>query len=117
MFYLDDGTLRGRGPGPSVERGEVGGICVDPTTEKSLLAAAPGLRVTSPNHAALLGSPLPDMDSISNTICEKIYLLQIMGDRLQYLHSHDAILLLRHSFALPKLLYVLHTSPCFLSPK
>ena len=57
------------------------------------------------------------MDSISNTLCEKVNLLQIMGDRLQYLHSHDTILLLRHSFALPKLFYVLHTSPYFLSPQ
>jgi len=50
--------------------------------QKSLLAAAPGLHVNSANHAALLGSPLGDMDSISNTICEKINLLQTMGDRL-----------------------------------
>ena len=92
-------------------------ICVDPTTGKSLLAATPGLHVASPNHAALMVSPLGDMDSIFNTICEKINLLQTMGDRLQYLHSRDAILLLRHSFALPKLLYVLHTSPYFLSPQ
>ena len=92
-------------------------ICVGTTTGKSLLAAAPGLHVTSPNDAALLDSPLGDMDSISNTICEKINLLQTMGYRLQYLHSHDAILLLCHSFALPMLLYVLRTSPCFPSPK
>ena len=39
-----------------------------------------------------------------------------MGDRLQQVRAHDAILLLRHSFAIPKLLYTLRTSPCFLSP-
>ena len=38
-----------------------------------------------------------------------------MGDRLQLLSAHDAILLLKHSFALPKLLYCLRTAPCFLS--
>ena len=32
------------------------------------------------------------------------------------LDSHDAILLLKHSLALPKLLYNLRTAPCFLSP-
>ena len=32
------------------------------------------------------------------------------------LSTHDAILLLRHSLVLPKLLYCLRTSPCFLSP-
>ena len=32
------------------------------------------------------------------------------------LDSHDAILRLKHSLALPKLLYNLRTAPCFLSP-
>ena len=40
-----------------------------------------------------------------------------MGDRLQYLHVHDAFLLLRHSIAITRLLYTLRTSPCFLSPE
>uniref|UniRef100_A0A1X7U8Q8 Uncharacterized protein n=1 Tax=Amphimedon queenslandica TaxID=400682 RepID=A0A1X7U8Q8_AMPQE len=39
-----------------------------------------------------------------------------MGDRLSQFAVHDAILLVRHSFALPRLLYLLHTSPAFLSP-
>ena len=28
---------------------------------------------------------------------------------------HDAVLLLHHSFSIPKLLYLLHTPPCFLA--
>ena len=36
--------------------------------------------------------------------------------RLQHLSAHDAVLLLKHSFALPKCIYNLRTSPCFLSP-
>ena len=39
-------------------------------------------------------------------------MLELMGDRLRYLHSHDAITLLRHSFAIPKMLHILRTSPC-----
>ena len=39
-----------------------------------------------------------------------------MGERLQHLSSHDALLLLRHSLAIPKLLYILRSSPSFLSP-
>ena len=31
------------------------------------------------------------------------------------MQSQDALLLLRHSFAIPKMLYVLRTAPCFLS--
>ena len=38
-----------------------------------------------------------------------------MGDRLSYLHAQDALLLLHHSFAIPKLLYTLRTAPRFLS--
>ena len=34
-----------------------------------------------------------------------------------FFHSHDAILLLCHSFSIPKLLlYILQTAPCFQSP-
>ena len=40
-----------------------------------------------------------------------------MGERLQYVSAHDALLLLRNSFAIPKLLYLLRSSPSFLSPK
>ena len=62
--------------------------------------------------ASLLGSPLGQVDSISN---EKKQFLKIMGDRFQRLSSHDALILLCNSFAIPKLQYILRTSPCFLS--
>ena len=32
-------------------------------------------------------------------------------------YAHDALCLLRHVFSLPKMLYTLRTSPCFLSPE
>ena len=32
------------------------------------------------------------------------------------MHAHDALLLLRNALAIPKVLYILHTAPCFLSP-
>ena len=65
--------------------------------------------------ACLLGSAIGDVGTISSIIDEKVHLLGIMGDRLKHLDSHDAILL-RHSFAIPKLLYTLRMSPCFFSP-
>ena len=91
-------------------------ICSDQSMRVSILASVPEVRVVDPSDACLLGSPIGDVGSISNTINEKVHLLEIMGDRLQYLAAHDTILLLRHSFAIPKLLYTLRTSPCFLSP-
>lgn len=44
--------------------------------------------------------------------------LEVMGDCLLYRFTHDAVLLLHHSFAIPKLLYIytLRSSPCSLSP-
>ena len=39
-----------------------------------------------------------------------------MGERLQHLSTQDALLLLRNSFAIPKLLYTIRSSPSFLSP-
>ena len=41
--------------------------------------------------------------------------LRTMRDRLSYLHAQDFLLLLRHSFAIPKLLYTMWTATCFLS--
>ena len=38
-----------------------------------------------------------------------------MGERLKLLAAHDALLLLRYSFSIPRVLYILHTAPCFLS--
>ena len=88
-------------------------ICGDAATRESFLLAGPGFHVISPADASLLGSPLCDIDSISNTIREKIHLLQTLGNRLPYLHSHDALLLC-HSLAIPNFIYLLCTS-CFLS--
>ncbi len=39
-----------------------------------------------------------------------------MGERLHHISAHDALILLRNSFAIPKLLYTLRTAPCFHSP-
>ena len=59
-----------------------------------------------PQEATLLGSPIGEVSAISSTLSEKTNALRTMGDRLTHLSSHDAILL-KHSFALPKLLHCL----------
>ena len=38
-----------------------------------------------------------------------------MGERLKLLAAHDALLLLRYSFSIPRVLYILCTAPSFLS--
>ena len=132
LFYLDDGTLGGSkedvlhgldvveregadlGLCLNNQKSEV--ICDDIDTKDALLLSLQGARVVDPLEASLLGSSLGDVSSISTSLREKITLLESMGGRLKFLFTHDALLLLRHSFAIPKLLYNLRTSPCFLSP-
>ena len=43
--------------------------------------------------------------------------LDNQGDRLPHFKRHDSLLLLRYSFAIPRILYLLRTSPCFRSSK
>ena len=80
-----------------------------------MLCEAPGLRVVSCSQATLLGSPIGSAVCVDNSIKSKVEVLRLMGERLGILTSHDALLLLRHSFAIPKILFVLCTAPCFLS--
>ena len=129
VWYLDDGTIGGaaedvkhdlevivcEGAALGLHLNEwksevIGG---DPAARDSIL---PGAQVTDPASAFLLGALIGDMSSTSDAISGKTQLLRTMGDRLQHVSAHDALLLLRYSFAIPKLLYLLRSSPSFLSP-
>ena len=131
LFYLDDGTLGGETDkllrdlemvereGVKIrlqlnsQKSEI--ICANPESANFFQSSLPGALVVNTAKATLLGSPIGDVYSISESLTAKVEMLQRMGERLQCLSSHDAILL-KHSFALPKLLYSLRTAPCFLSP-
>ena len=54
---------------------------------------------------------------MDESIHEKVEALRTMGNRLRHVHTHDAFCLLRHAFALPKVLYTLRTLPSFQSPQ
>ena len=133
VWYLDDGTIGGAaedikhdleivvregaalGLHLNERKSEV--ICKDPAARGSILPSIPGVQVIDPTSASLLGSPIGDTGSTSDAISRKTQLLRTMGERLQYVSAHDALLLLRNSFAIPKLLYLIRSSPSFLSPK
>ena len=120
FFYLDDGTLGGRieklhhdleevrrvgasiGLELNARKYEIVSVCDE--TVDACAPLIPEARVVSPFQAMSLGSSVGDVDSISSVLQEKITMLKRMGERLQLLNSHDAILLLKHSFSLPKLL-------------
>ena len=60
----------------------------------------------------LLGSPL-GTSSLELVLDSQISNLQLIGERLHHIHTHNALTLLHHSFFVPKLLHVLRTSPAF----
>ena len=86
-------------------------ICRSQEARESLLSSLPETKDTTQ-----LGSPIGGVSAISTTLRDKVDALKIMGGRLAHLATHDTLLLLKHSFDLPKLLYCLRTAPCFLSP-
>ena len=130
VFYLDDGSLGGAEEdvlhdlqlidneagclGLQLNRGKSELIC-GASASRDLLGYANGLRRVSIANATLLGSPIGGQVSIDDSILEKVKFLKVMGSRLSLLGKHDALCLLRHSFAIPKVLYILRTAPCFSS--
>ena len=132
LLYLDDGTLGGNVEdlkhdlevvmqvgeliGLSLNSGKSEVICGNEETAAPFVSLLPNAKHVNPCDASLLGSSVGNIFSINNILEEKTALHKKMGDRLVHLSSHDAILLLKHSFAIPKLLNNLRTSPCFLSP-
>ena len=132
VFFLDDGTLGGsleevledfsiveRMAGElslQLNRDKSEVICDDSTTRSAMLRAVPGLSVTGRDHATLLGSPIGTASGIQDTILKRTKSLQTLGSRLQLLRAHDAFCLLCNALAIPKVLYIWRSSPCFLVP-
>ena len=131
IYDLDDGTLGGVlsdvlhdievikkeagivGLDLNPQKSEV--ISINPDLIATIQSALSGIRVVNQADATLLGSPIGDIGSITVAIDAKTAMLKCLRERLHYLTCHDAYLLLRHLLAIPKLLYLLRTSPCFLS--
>ena len=97
-------------------------ICTIENTESRnlILEDRPDLCITDISKATILGSPVGTNEQIDETIQEKTRLLKLMGERWEKLQMQDALLLLRHSFAIPDpdlilILFILRTAPCFLS--
>ena len=130
LFYLDDGIIGGVDPivqddflliekeaallGLQLNRSKTELICVE-SASSNLLLVAHDLCQVNCDEAIFLGSPIGSSRSIDAAITNKIKSLRIMGSRLCHLQKHDALLLLPHSFAIPRILYLLRTSPCFSS--
>ena len=90
-------------------------ICNNLDTREAINMMLPGARFVDSSSSCLLGSPLGDVDCISGALREKLSSFEVMGERVQHISAHDGILILGNSFSIPELLYILRTSPCFLS--
>ena len=133
VFYLDDGILGGSLGDVLTDIQQIEEsaaeldlqlnfnkcelICDSESIVCDMLSVAPHVQVVSRSQASLLGAPIGDIISIDTCILDKITKLEIMGERLSLLSSHDSLLLLRHSLCIQKILYILRTAPCFISDK
>ena len=67
-------------------------------------------------HMTLLGVPILAGRAVYAALKEKTAILEISIKRLSLLPSHDALCLLQNSIGMPKMLYILRTSPCAGNP-
>ena len=81
-----------------------------------LHSLAPGIWLLDPSEVILLGSnhrsPLT-IEALSPAFQSKVSAIHTLISRLGVLLAHDVFYLLRHRFTIPKLLYLLWTSPCW----
>ena len=83
-------------------------ISHDWSAADAMISNFPGLRFIEPQAATLLGSPL-GCNSMVKCLDDQLLQLKLIGKRL--CHLQDPITILHHSFAIPKLLHILFTSP------
>ena len=74
-----------------------------------------GIKVIKKSELVLLGAPL-FQEAVEYSLTPKLKNLELMISRLKEIDNHEALFLLRHCFAIPKVTYYLRSSPCFLVP-
>ena len=134
VWYLDDGTLGGSpqsvladfttileqssslGLSLNLSKCEayIAGASSTPFIDE-LQSVAPGVRLLDSSEVTLLGSPIT-LDALLSSFESKLGCIQTLSSHLETLFAHDAFYLLRHCFAIPKLLYLLRTSPSWRVP-
>ena len=90
-------------------------ICPDPGVCGLAASKIPGITFTPVKGALLLGAPIGSQSSVDQSLCQKLTTLTSMCDQISNFHPQDALLLLRNSLTIPKFLFILRSSPCFLS--
>ena len=79
-----------------------------------LSAIIPNCKVIRHDSANLLGSPLTS-EAADTILADRELSLRVMIDRMHRIEPHQAFFLLQNCLWVPKLLYILRTSPCHLT--
>ena len=72
----------------------------------------PELKITSINESIILGAPIA-APGVRSEIKTKLDALKRMISRLNLIDPHQAFVLLKNSFAIPKMTYLLRSSPAY----
>ena len=88
-------------------------ICKSNSVKSKITHDLPNSKVVSLHEAELLGSPTGSESSMDSVLLCEVDQLKVTSGQLGLLHLQDALLLLRNSLAIPKLLYALWSAPCF----
>ena len=91
-------------------------ICAEDHTWHSILAVSSHLQCIIPANACLLGSPTGGLQSTTKVLSINKQALELIGECLKLLYSHDALVLLKNALVLSKTSYIYCTAPCFGSP-
>ena len=89
-------------------------IGLSPSSRATWAAAGLTFQETKPETATLLGTPIHQA-GVDDAVKAKRDLLESAVPRLKCMSGHEALFLLSHSLAIPRLQYLLRTAPCFLS--
>ena len=68
------------------------------------------------DRMTLLGAPIQQRQALNEALQIEVDELQKAINRLKLLRAHDALVLLKNSISIPKLLYLLRTSNCYNHP-
>ena len=69
------------------------------------------------DNLTLLGAPIPQGTALDKALGTKVDDLERAISRLKLHRAHDALVLLKNSISIQKLLYMLRTSDCFNHPQ
>ena len=81
-------------------------------TEDLFRALIPEIEVVPESRATLLGAPLAE-EGLSDAVLGKCEDLERLVSRLELIESHQAFVLYKNCFAIPKPQYVLRASPAY----